>query len=424
MNVLLVSTMVPGAPSGVRVHYERLAAGLRQLGHTVTVLTPASVPMWQSRCWGVPCRVLSWCGPLGRHLSVELHCCANIYSAFDRRAVYDVVNAQDATTGWLLRWLLGPRVPVVVTGHFNDHPGQEVVQQMGLNGQAARLVMRWHSFFLGRTEHFLSVSGYVQRRVAPLLSADARHVMVPHGLALREFAAVSAHVGLLERAAGRPVLLNIGHLEGRKNQGFLLAVAKALWALRPDFLLVLVGAGPDEALLRARIASAGLENVVWLAGPHVEVAPLLRASTLYVHAALNESFGLVLLEAMACEVPVLALSTGAVPEVLDHDPEALFAPTITATALAARLHQLLSEPAAQARLQRRQYAYAATHFDLSAMLAGTVAAYEGARQAGAAPASASAQPAQPAQPGQSAQPAQPAQPGQAVQPVGVSSSAL
>ncbi|WP_210520976.1 glycosyltransferase family 4 protein [Hymenobacter terricola] len=388
MNILLVSMMVPEAPSGVRVHYQRLAAGLRALGHTVTVLTPAGASRWQSRPWGALRRLLALAGPAGEHLGGEIHSCANIFSALDRGITYDVVNAQDATTGWLLRQALGRRVPVVVTGHFNDHPGQEVVRQLGLRGWAARTVVRWHNFFLGRAEHFVSVSGYVQLRVAPLLPAQSRHKVVPHGLDLQKFAAVPADAELQARAAGRPVLLNIGHLEGRKNQIFLLAVAEALRALRSDFLLGLVGTGPDEARLRARIAAAGLQDVVWLAGHRAEVAPLLRASTLYVHAATNESFGLVLLEAMACDVPVLAMGVGAVPEVLAHDPEALFAPAATPAAVAERLHRLLASPAARAALRQRQHAHATARFDLPAMLASTVEAYESARRA-AAPTTAS-----------------------------------
>lgn len=385
MNILLVSMMVPEAPSGVRVHYQRLAVGLRELGHTVTVLTPASASRWQSGPWGALRRVLALAGPLGQLLGRELQNCANIYNALDRHAAYDVVNAQDATTGWLLYRALGARVPVVVTGHFNDHPGQEVVQQMGLRGWPARFVVRGHNFFLSRAAYFVSVSGYVQRRVMPLLPAHTRHVVVPHGLALQQFAAVPADAALRERAAGRPVLLNIGHLESRKNQLFLLAVAEKLRVRHPNFLLVLVGTGPDEPLLRARIGAAGLQDVVWLAGHRAEVAPLLRTSTLYVHAATNESFGLVLLEAMACAVPVLALGAGAVPEVLAHDPAALLAPAATPAAMAERLHQLLADPAARALLQQRQYAHAVAHFDLPAMLAATVEVYENACRPVAAP---------------------------------------
>lgn len=393
MNILLVSLMVPDAPSGVRVHYQRLAAGLRQLGHTVTVLTPASVSLWQSRRWGALRRVLDLGGPLGQHLGVMLHGCANIYSGLDRHATYDVVNAQDTTTGWLMRRLLGSRVPVVVTGHFNDHPGLEVVRQLGLGAWPARAVMRGYDFFLTRTEHFVSISGYMQRRVAPLLPAHARHSLVYNGLDLGKFATVTADPDLLGRAAGRHVLLNIGYLEKRKNQVFMLKVAQELLALRTDFLVGLVGKGPDEAMLRERIEAAGLQDVVWLAGHQAEVAPLLRASTLYLHAATHENLALVLLEAMACDVPVLGLGVGAVPEVVNHDPEALFAPDAAPAAVAQRLHELLADPAARRRLQRRQRAHAAAQFDLSTMLAGTVAAYEAARgAAGPTPTAAPAAP--------------------------------
>ena len=383
MNILLVSMMVPAAPSGVRVHYQRLAAGLRALGHQVTVLTPADASRRQSRPWGALRRLISLVGGrAGQHLGDQLHSGGNLYAALDRRAAYDVVNAQDAASGWLLGWALGGRVPVVVTGHSNGDPGREVVAQLGLRGRGARVVQRCHDFFLARTPHFLSVSDYVRGQVAPLLPVGARHAVVPHGLDLTAFGAVAPDPDLQARAAGRPVLLNIGHLEPRKNQHFLLAVAAELRALGTDFLLSLVGTGPDEAGLRAAIAAAGLADYVWLAGHRAEVAPLLRASTLYVHAATVESFGLVLLEAMACQVPVLARAVGAVPEVLAHDPAALLDPAAPAAAVARRLQQQLADPAARRELQQRQHRYATAHFSLPAMLAATLAEYEAAGAAG------------------------------------------
>lgn len=381
MNILLVSMMVPDAPSGVRVHYQRLAAELRWQGHVVTILTPGSVRLWQSRCWGALRRVLDLGGPLGRHLGGELHGCANIYTALDRRASYDVVNAQDTTTGWLMRHLLGPSVPIVVTGHFNEHPGLEVVRQLNMEeGWAARMVMRWHNFFLARTDRFISISSDMRHRVAPFLPSHARHLVVHNGLDLAKFGAVAADPELQARAAGRHVLLNIGYLEKRKNQLFMLEVAAELRTLRTDFVVALVGQGPDEKLLRARIAMAGLQDCVWLLGHRTTVASLLRASTLYVHSAIHENFALVLLEAMACDVPVLAMGVGAVPEVLGHDAEALFAPTATPAAVAQRLHQLLENSTARVQLQQRQRNHLA-QFDISTMLAGTVAAYEEARRA-------------------------------------------
>lgn len=385
MRILLVSMMVPEAPSGVRVHYQRLAAGLRQQGHTVTVLTPASARLWQRRAWGLLRRVLDAAGPLGQHLGHQLHSAACLLTALDRRAPYDVVNAQDATTGYLLRRALRNQVPVVVTGHFNGHPGREVVHSLGLRGRAARLTLAWHDFFLARTRYFLSVSEYVRAQVAPLLPACVQHAVVPHGLHLADFAAAPPAAELLARAAGRPVLLNIGHLEARKNQAFLLDVAAELRRLEVPFLLGLVGQGPDAPTLQARIEAEGLHDYVWLAGPRAEVASLLRASTLYVHAARNESFGLVLLEAMACGVPTLAAAVGAVPEVLAHDPDALLPPDASAAAVAQRLAALLADPAARARLAARQHAHAAHRFSQQAMLAGTLAAYERARGDEAAP---------------------------------------
>lgn len=120
MNILLTSLQVPGAASGVRVHYERLAAVLRAQGHQVTVVTQDSLRPWVRRAIGVGRRALALLpGRAGERIGLELGNVAEIFCAIDRRQAYDVVNAQDINSGWAARLALRDRVPVVVTGHFN-----------------------------------------------------------------------------------------------------------------------------------------------------------------------------------------------------------------------------------------------------------------------------------------------------------------
>jgi N-acetyl-alpha-D-glucosaminyl L-malate synthase BshA len=81
--------------------------------------------------------------------------------------------------------------------------------------------------------------------------------------------------------------------------------------------LVLVGDGPELSDARARLAAAGLEGDVEYAGERQDVVSLFATADLFLLPSATESFGLAALEAMACEVPVIASRVGGLPEVID-----------------------------------------------------------------------------------------------------------
>ena len=383
MNILLTSLQVPGAASGVRVHYERLAALLRAQGHRVTVVTQDSLRPWVRRAIGMVRRGLSLLpGRLGGRIGLELGNVAEIFCAIDRKQTYDVVNAQDVSSGWAARLALRDRVPVVVTGHYNDHPGDEVVIQLGMqpSSWAARFEVRWYNFLLHRTRFFLAISEYALRLTLPYLPADARTAVVHNGVDMAAFANPAPATGPDLRALfpDRPIILNIGQLEARKNQRYLVALAAELRQHRPDCVVVLVGKGEDEPLLRALIAEHNLADNVVLLGYHPNVAQLLRAADLYVHTATRENCPYVVIEAMAAGCPTLALAAGGSPELLAATPEVSVPQGTAPAVLAAQLAELLNDPAARRDLQQRQYAYARPRFDIGTMVRHTLDFYRAA----------------------------------------------
>ncbi len=392
MNILLTSLQVPGAASGVRVHYERLAGLLRAQGHQVTVVTLNDLPAWGQRLVGAVRHGLALLpGPLGKRLGLELTDVIKIYFAIDRRQAYDVVNAQDVSSGWAARLALRDRVPVVVTGHYNDHPGEEIIKQVGLqpHGWTARFEMRWFNFLLRRTRFFLSISEYALCLTEPFLPPGAQTAVAHNGVDMAAFARPrsgappAAGPDLRVLFPGRPIVLNIGQLEARKNQQYLVAVAAELRHRHPGCVTVLVGKGEDEPRLRALIARHGLENDVVLLGYHPHVAPLLHAADVYVHTATRENCPYVVIEALASGCPTLALAAGGSPELLAGTPEASVPQHTAPAAMAAQLAALLADPAARRGLQQRQYAYARPRFDVAAMVRNTLAFYRQA--AGQAP---------------------------------------
>ncbi len=110
------------------------------------------------------------------------------------------------------------------------------------------------------------------------------------------------------------VLLFIGHEFDRKGLDVAL---DALAGLPSHHRLVVVG-GTDDLLARAasRADRAGVRDRVDLAGQQPDPRPWLRSADVFVLPTAYESYGLVVLEALACGVPVVTTATGCAPDVI------------------------------------------------------------------------------------------------------------
>ena len=82
--------------------------------------------------------------------------------------------------------------------------------------------------------------------------------------------------------------------------------------------LLLVGDGPDLSVAQRWARELGISHLVHAVGAQEEVVPLLSIADVFLLPSAQESFGLAALEAMACEVPVVASDVGGLPEVIEH----------------------------------------------------------------------------------------------------------
>ena len=159
----------------------------------------------------------------------------------------------------------------------------------------------------------------------------------------------------------RPVIVTAGRLAEAKNLSLLID-AMALLVARVPAQLVILGQGDQEASLRARVLGHGLEDRVHLLGFQANPWRYLAHADVFVLTSRYEGFGNVLIEAMACGVPVVATASPGTREIIDDGVNGVLVEAHTPEAVAAALERLLTDPGTRARLVEgartsvRQYA--------------------------------------------------------------------
>jgi glycosyltransferase involved in cell wall biosynthesis len=236
---------------------------------------------------------------------------------------------------------------------------------------------------LRRAEALSVTSPYLRRRVGPV--ARVRPVLVPNAI---EDGVLDPSPSLPRRslaapgAAPRLVAVNNGWSR-RKNVGVLLDAFALIRTVRPAAELELIGAGygPGEAAERwagARGVAAGVRFTGSVPAAHVRDA--VRRADVFVHPSREESFGLVLVEAMAQGIPAVGGSrSGAVPWVLDGGRAGVLADIASPTRLAEAVLTILADDERRAHLARSGWEHA-QRFTLSAVAERYLERYEELRR--------------------------------------------
>jgi alpha-maltose-1-phosphate synthase len=121
----------------------------------------------------------------------------------------------------------------------------------------------------------------------------------------------------------RPSVIFVGRITRQKGLPYLLRAAAEL---PPEVQLVLLAGAPDTPEIQAEVEGLietlreSRDGVVWVPTmlPRNEVVAMLSSATVFVCPSVYEPLGIVNLEAMACELPVVATATGGIPEVVVH----------------------------------------------------------------------------------------------------------
>jgi len=227
---------------------------------------------------------------------------------------------------------------VIMIAHFNISQAQEWAEKgkIALNGELYRSIERIEQEVLPRLDGIVYVSRFLQMqlemRIPALKGMDA--AIVPN------------FVQPLPGANDEGIhgdLISIGTLEPRKNQRYLFEILMHASRMGHPYTLTLVGDGPDRSMLEQLAREYGLVDQITFLGNRSNAARYVQSHRLYAHVARMESFGIVLIEALAAGVPVIAAPVGGVPEIYRSGMEGLFWPLDDPKNAACRLIDLLED---------------------------------------------------------------------------------
>lgn len=258
----------------------------------------------------------------------------------------DIVNCHSSIDHWLAavgRLGLTPRPAIVRTRHISA-PVSRNRPTRWLYNRGCEHVMTTSQAMVGE----LTVDGFL---------APDHLTAVPTGIDIARFAPgdVRAARLVLDLEPDAFIYGIVATLRSWKGHRFLLDALAALGDGGGELLIV--GDGPQEGNLKDQIASLGIAARVHLVGRKEDVVPWLQAMDVFVLPSTdNEGVPQALLQAMACELPVIASTVGGIPELLAGLDGAVQIPpreTHALTEAMAQVRAVPPGPAARAALRRR-----------------------------------------------------------------------
>jgi glycosyltransferase involved in cell wall biosynthesis len=223
-------------------------------------------------------------------------------------------------------------VPVVISTAHNIHEGS------GWREMGYRLTDR-----LSDVTTQVSEAGRA-RYVAIKAVPPDRIVLIPNGVDVSHF---RRDEDLRRRARQKYlneekfVWLAVGRLSPQKNYPLLLRAFVSVVKIRPEAILMIVGDGPLKQQLVDYSEKLGLRHSVRFVGLHDDIVTIMNMSDGFVLSSSWEGMPMVLLEAAACEVPIVATNVGGVSEVFEHGKAGFVVPGEDEAHLADGMHKLM-----------------------------------------------------------------------------------
>jgi phosphatidyl-myo-inositol alpha-mannosyltransferase len=368
MRIGMVCPYSFDVPGGVQSHVLQLAEVMRARGHGVSVLAPSSphvkVPEYVvSAGRAVP---IPYNGSVARvKFSPAVHGKVRRWLA---EGDFDVLHLHEPNAPSLSMWALRlAEGPIVATFHTSTAKSLTLSVLQGV-------LRPWHEKIVGR----IAVSDLARRLQMEALGSDA--VEIPNGVDVASFASAPLLRGYPR--PGKTVLFLGRYDEPRKGMAVLLHALPGLVERFPGVQLLVVGRGDEDELRSKAGEFAGHLRFLGQVDDAAKASALRSADVYCAPNTGGESFGIVLVEALAAGTPVVASDLHAFRRVLRNGEAGWLVPVEDSAALAAGCVEVLDDDVLAKRLAAAG-AEAVRRYDWSIVAAQIMRVYETVAGAGA-----------------------------------------
>jgi len=263
--------------------------------------------------------------------------------------------------------VLRPRLRHYLTDH-NSRPQSSTCSQSWLRGTYKKVMLGGYSKVLAVSDYILS-----ELKKQAVWRNPGRHYHFVNTGRFQPDESIRSVVRTSQGLHGSFVILVVAHLIPQKGVEVALRALKEL----PDrVVLWVVGDGPERLALQRAAESLGVHKRTRFCGLQADVSPFMQAADCLACPSLwEEAAGLVILEAMACGLPVIGSAVGGIPEFIVQGQTGSLFPAGDHRALAHHITQLCSSTAQWENMRAGARDLAVSRFSHSSRIPDAVAIY-------------------------------------------------
>jgi glycosyltransferase involved in cell wall biosynthesis len=346
MKILIATGIYPPQIGGPATYSKLLYDELPQRDISVDV---ASFGEFISRPWGI------------RHFLY-------LKSLIERASEVDVVYAQDPVSvglpALIASQIRGKKFVVKIVGDYAWEQGR---QRFGVTDTLDEFSLHYHRYswqvrIMKKIEKYvadgavrvITPSAYL-KSIITNWGVDEKKITVVHNGFHMEH--IDKTPSALKRALGLSgrVVVSVGRLVPWKGMSVLIEAFKQVRVSISDAILVIVGDGPEEEVLKSKVASLKLEDCIRFTGrlEQVKAFEYVKAADVFALNTSYEGFSHQLLETMALGTPIVTTAVGGNVEVIHHGENGLLTTLDDAESFAREISRLLSDDGLASRLAKK-----------------------------------------------------------------------
>ncbi len=354
MKILMTesSTTMGGQELAVLLH----ARGLLKRGHQVRLILEPGSPIWEkANRMGLPVEAV----PMRR---LKYPSAILAFRSIMRRDIPQVLHlnsSRDSWIGTLAARLVRVSPKVVRTRHISTPLNKNLTTRLLYRHLVDRVIV---------------TGGETTRRA--MVERDglepSRVIAFPIGIDLDEFKPAPPRQNLrveLGLPSDHRLVGLISYLRTYKGHEYFIEAASLLLPRAKNVTFVIVGEGPEESAIQARIAELGLTEQVKMLGFREDLLDVFRSLDIFVIPSVEgDTIPQVLMQALALGLPVVSTTVGSIPDVIQDGETGFMVPPKNAAALADRIEILLDDQDLRRSLGARGHSLIESHYSLDRML--------------------------------------------------------